>query len=99
MPSVLEVLNSMDYGKAPESNAQILEWLAFHKEGFSHFIGGGYLAAKASQKINVYNPHNNERLAQVTNGKKLMKRLLQHAKHLRRGRNFQVMREPNISMP
>jgi aldehyde dehydrogenase (NAD+) len=68
MPSVLEVLNSMDYGKAPESNAQILEWLAFHKEGFSHFIGGGYLAAKASQKINVYNPHNNERLAQVTNG-------------------------------
>jgi aldehyde dehydrogenase (NAD+) len=68
MPSVLEVLNSMDYGTAPESNAQVLEWLAFHKEGFSHFIGGGYLAAKKSQKIDVFNPHNNERLAQVTNG-------------------------------
>jgi aldehyde dehydrogenase (NAD+) len=68
MPSVLEVLNSMDYGKAPESNAQVLEWLAFHKQGFSHFIGGGYLAAKKSQKIDVFNPHNNEHLAQVTNG-------------------------------
>jgi aldehyde dehydrogenase (NAD+) len=68
MPSVLEVLNSMDYGTAPESNAQVLEWLAFHKEGFSHFIDGGYLAAKKNQKIDVFNPHNNERLAQVTNG-------------------------------
>jgi aldehyde dehydrogenase (NAD+) len=68
MPSVTDILKSMDYGTAPESNTHVKEWLDLHKEGFSHFINGQFLAANKSQKIDIFNPHNHERLAQVTNG-------------------------------
>ncbi len=68
MPTVLDVLDTMDYGPAPESNAHVKEWLDLHKDGFSHFIHGVYLTVSNAKKMPVYNPANNEVLAHVTNG-------------------------------
>ena len=68
MPSVTEIMNSMEYGPAPESNAHVKEWLGFHKAGFSHFIHGVYLTVDKNQKIEVQNPATNEVLAHVSNG-------------------------------
>jgi aldehyde dehydrogenase (NAD+) len=68
MPSVTEIMNTMDYGPAPESNAHVKEWLGFHKQGFSHFIHGVYLTVDKNKKIVVQNPANNEVLAHVSNG-------------------------------
>ena len=68
MPSVSDIMNTMDYGPAPESNAHVKEWLGFHKSGFSHFIHGVYLEVDRNKKIEVQNPANNEVLAHVSNG-------------------------------
>ncbi len=68
MPSVSEIMNTMDYGPAPESNAHVKEWLGFHKSGFNHFIHGVYLEVDKNKKIEVQNPANSEVLAHVSNG-------------------------------
>ncbi len=68
MPTVTEVLNTMDYGPAPESNTHVKEWLALHAQGFSHFIHGVYLTIGKTKKIAVHNPATEEVLAHVTNG-------------------------------
>ncbi len=67
MPSVTEVLQTMDYGPAPESNSIVKEWLAQHEKGFGHFIGGSFVASKAS-KLDVLNPANGDKIASVANG-------------------------------
>ncbi len=68
MPSVTEIMNTMDYGPAPESNAHVKEWLGFHKSGFSHFIHGVYLTVSNAKKIEVTNPANGEVLGHVSHG-------------------------------
>ena len=68
MPSVSEIMNSMEYGPAPESNTHVKEWLGFHSQGFSHFIHGVYLTVDKNKKIEVQNPATNEVLAHVSNG-------------------------------
>ena len=40
MPSVSDILDTMDYGTAPESNAHAVAWLKEHEAGFGHFISG-----------------------------------------------------------
>jgi aldehyde dehydrogenase (NAD+) len=67
MPSVSDVLETMDYGPAPESNSHVKEWLSLHAKGFGHFIGGKFVASSAP-KIDVFNPANGEKLATVANG-------------------------------
>ncbi len=68
MPSVTEILHTMDYGPAPESNTHVTEWLGFHKAGFGHFINGVYVGGERTKKIEVQNPASNEVIAQVSNG-------------------------------
>jgi aldehyde dehydrogenase (NAD+) len=67
MPTVTDVLNTMDYGPAPESNSHIKEWLAKHDKGFGHFINGGF-AASSAKRLDVFNPANGEKLASIANG-------------------------------
>jgi hypothetical protein len=45
MPSVSDVLDSMDYGPSPEQTNHVTDWLALHKEGFGHFINGAFVAS------------------------------------------------------
>jgi aldehyde dehydrogenase (NAD+) len=68
MPSVSDVLETMDYGPAPESNGHVKDWLARHAHGFGHFIGGGFVAARGATHFDVHNPADGEVLAQVAQG-------------------------------
>ncbi len=68
MPSVTEVLETMDYGAALESNAHVKEWLAAHKDGFGHFIGGEFSHARGAKWIDVSNPASGEVIARVVQG-------------------------------
>ncbi len=67
MPSVTEVLDTMDYGTAPESNSHVKEWLQKHAQGFGHFINGKFQNSLGGT-LDVFNPANGEKLARVANG-------------------------------
>ncbi|MGE3874107.1 MAG: aldehyde dehydrogenase family protein [Parvibaculaceae bacterium] len=45
--SVAHYFDTMDYGPAPESDAEARSWLTRHDKGFRHFIGGGWVNGKA----------------------------------------------------
>jgi aldehyde dehydrogenase (NAD+) len=66
MPSVSDILDTMDYGTAPESNAHAVEWLKDHAKGFGHFINGAFM--KPGKTFDVANPANGQTLARVTQG-------------------------------
>ncbi len=67
MPTVTDVLDTMDYGPAPESNTHVKDWLKIHEKGFGHFINGTFVASKAG-RLDVFNPATHEKLATVPNG-------------------------------
>ena len=66
MPSVSDILDTMDYGTAPESNAHAVAWLKDHEEGFGHFINGAF--SKPGKTFDVANPANGQTLARVSLG-------------------------------
>lgn len=68
MPSVTDILDSMDYGPSPEQNTHVKEWLAGHANGFGHFINGAYVASSGKQWIDVSNPADGSHLARVPDG-------------------------------
>jgi aldehyde dehydrogenase (NAD+) len=67
MPTVTDVMESMDYGPAPESNAHVKEWLSRHSDGFGHFINGGFVKS-SGKRLDVFNPANTEKLGTVAQG-------------------------------
>jgi aldehyde dehydrogenase (NAD+) len=67
MPSVSDIIDTMDYGTAPESNAHVKEWLQKHSKGFGHFINGKFQSSSGGS-IAVLNPATGEKLAAVANG-------------------------------
>jgi aldehyde dehydrogenase (NAD+) len=67
MPSVSDILDSMDYGPSPEQTDHVKDWLQRHKDGFGHFIAGAFTSG-AAKWIEVDNPANGERLARVPQG-------------------------------
>ncbi len=67
MPSVNAILDSMDYGTAPESATHVKEWLSSHAEGFGHFVGGKFVRSKAP-RLDVFNPATGGRLTTIANG-------------------------------
>ena len=68
MPKVTEVLKTMDYGPAPESNTHVLAWLDQHKEGFGHFIDGEFVNSSGKQFFDAVNPATDEILARIAQG-------------------------------
>jgi hypothetical protein len=40
MNAITKILETMDYGLAPEDSGIVDKWLEQHKAGFGHFIGG-----------------------------------------------------------
>ena len=66
MPSVTEILDTMDYGPAPESNAHAAEWLNAHADGFGHFINGGFVTG--ASLFDVSNPATGQKIARVAQG-------------------------------
>ncbi len=68
MPSVSDVLDSMDYGPSPEQTNHVTDWLALHKDGFGHFIDGAFVASSAKAWISVDNPATGATLGRVPQG-------------------------------
>lgn len=66
MPSVKEILNTMDYGPAPEANSHVTDWLQRHAAGFGHFIGGKFVSSQTM--FAVKNPATGRELARVAQG-------------------------------
>lgn len=64
--TIKEIFDRMDYGPAPEGNAEVKAWLAKHKYNFGHFIDGGF--AKPGTGFATKNPANGDTLAMVTQG-------------------------------
>ena len=54
--SVKKILDSMDYGVAPESAGEAKKWLLKHNSSFGHFIGGALTSPKPGFKS--VNPSN-----------------------------------------
>ena len=68
MPSVKDILETMDYGPAPESPAQVNAWLSEHAGGFRHFVGGAFVPSRGKAFFEVSNPANEAPLAKVSVG-------------------------------
>ncbi|MFN0099157.1 MAG: aldehyde dehydrogenase family protein [Gemmatimonadaceae bacterium] len=66
MPSVAEIFKTMDYGPAPESDAEARAWLAKHGAKFGHFVNGAW--TKPGTTFDVIDPSTNAPLAKVTQG-------------------------------
>ena len=68
MPSVKEILDTMDYGPAPEANGHVTDWLKTHEKGFGHFIGGKFGGSSGGKLFDVLNPATGAKLARVAQG-------------------------------
>lgn len=66
MTSIADLIDTMEYGAAPESPAIVQDWLAEHKAGFGHFIAGRFTGPGAT--FAVMNPATGATIAQVTQG-------------------------------
>ena len=64
MPTVKEILNTMDYGPAPEATGEVMKWLK--GRSFGHFINGAFTTPTSS--FAVGNPATAEVLAEVGQG-------------------------------
>ena len=68
MSKIKEILDTMDYGPAPEADDHARAWLAAHQGGFGHFIDGGFTTPNSGRTIPVRDPARDESLAVVAHG-------------------------------
>ena len=64
MPTINEILQTMDYGPAPESTKEAQAWLDQHGRRFGLFIDNAW--TDANQTFATTNPADGVELAQVT---------------------------------
>lgn len=64
MPSIKDIMETMEYGPAPESNAEVKDWLAGHSDGISHYIGGRFVTPEGPM-TDVINPADESVLARL----------------------------------
>ena len=64
--SVAEYFDTMDYGPAPESDAEARAWLASHQASFGHFINGDFGAA--AKQFESHEPATGKFLAKIAEG-------------------------------
>ncbi len=68
MPSIKDIMQTMEYGPAPESNSEVLAWLESHQHGLGHYINGAFTAA-GGDLIEVVNPAEEKVIARVAKGR------------------------------
>src|SRR6056297_343625 len=66
--TIPEIFDRMDYGPAPESDAEAKAWLDSHGRAFGHWIDGGFTAKAKGQGLATANPASGETLATITEG-------------------------------
>ncbi len=64
--SIKEIFDTMAYGPAPESNAEVLAWIAGHQGRFGHWIDGAF--TPPAQTFETRNPATGKVLAEVSQG-------------------------------
>ena len=64
--SIAEILDTMEYGPAPESDKEALAWLGKHERVFGHYIDGAW--TEPGDTFDVVNPATAKVIARVTNG-------------------------------
>jgi aldehyde dehydrogenase (NAD+) len=64
-PTIREIFDTMDYGTAPEGNAEARAWLARHPR-FGHWIDGAFTAP--GESFVTRNPATGEVLAEISQG-------------------------------
>ncbi|MEO6300787.1 MAG: aldehyde dehydrogenase family protein [Paracoccaceae bacterium] len=64
--TIRDIFDSMEYGPAPESNVEVLAWLAVHKNRFGHWIDGAFTTP--GDTFATKNPATGKTLADVTQG-------------------------------
>jgi aldehyde dehydrogenase (NAD+) len=68
MPTVTDILDSMDYGPSPEQTTHVQDWLKQYADGFGHFINGGFVSSSGRAWIDVANPADKAILGRVPKG-------------------------------
>ena len=68
MNKIANILESMEYGPAPEEDNHVRAWLKRHKGRFGHFIGGAFTSPGKGSSFAAFNPSNGEKLAEVVEG-------------------------------
>lgn len=66
MNTIKDILDTMDYGPAPEDAGIVNAWLTRHEGGFGHFIDGAF--TKPGETFAVSNPATGKVIANVTQG-------------------------------
>jgi aldehyde dehydrogenase (NAD+) len=64
--TIRDIFTSMDYGPAPEGNAEALAWIAAHQGSFGHWIDGAFTAPEGP--FETRNPATGQVLATVSQG-------------------------------
>ena len=68
--SVAHYFKTMDYGTAPEADAEARAWLKTHAKGFGHFIDGRFVASSAKKNFETREPATGRPLALIAQGTK-----------------------------
>ncbi|RIH89360.1 Aldehyde dehydrogenase B [Meiothermus luteus] len=63
--TVAEIMQTLEYGPAPEAAEPALDWLRSHRNRFGLFIGGRWRAPKSGTWFATLNPADGRELAQV----------------------------------
>ncbi len=66
MPTIKDILATMDYGPAPEASDHMQHWLRSHAAGFGHFIDGVFTTP--GETFEVRDPARDVPLARVSQG-------------------------------
>lgn len=64
--TIKEIFDRMDYGPAPEGNAEATAWIAKHSSNFGHFIDGAFTAPATG--FATRNPASGDILGTITQG-------------------------------
>lgn len=64
MPDIRDIMQTMEYGPAPEDNTEVVRWLDGHAAGIGHFINGAFVAP-TGPLAEVLNPANDTVLARL----------------------------------
>lgn len=72
MQTIQEIMKTLDYGVAPESTVQAMQWLDQHKRTFGHFINGEFVSGSKKSLFDSRNPSTGEVLAKISQADKKM---------------------------
>ena len=68
MRPIKDILKTMEYGPSPEANGDVNLWLEQHGRSFGHYINGAFVKPEGRKAIDVANPANGDKLAEIICG-------------------------------